>query len=87
MLIFPILGVMVADKMDRHRLLIIALVAAAFLSLILAVLVKTGTVEIWHIIILSLLGGVDHLLQSSGPAVDSAQPGGKETPAQRHLAG
>lgn len=58
MLIFPILGGMVADKMDRYRLLIIALLMAAFLSLILAVLVKTGTVAIWNIIILSLLGGV-----------------------------
>lgn len=58
MLIFPILGGMVADKMDRYRLLIIALVMAALLSLILAILVKTGTVAIWHIIILSLLGGV-----------------------------
>ena len=58
MLIFPILGGMAADKMDRYRLLIMALVAAALLSLVLAVLVKTGTVQIWHIIILSLLGGV-----------------------------
>ncbi len=58
MLVFPILGGMVADKMDRRRMLIMALLAAAFLSLILAVLIKTGVVAIWHIIVISLLSGV-----------------------------
>ncbi len=58
MIFFPVLGGMVADKMDRRRLLMGALLLAAFLSIVLAILVKTGIVAIWHIIILSLLGGV-----------------------------
>ena len=58
MVFFPILGGMAADKMDRRRLLTFALLFAAILSIILAVLVKTGTVEVWHIIVLSLLSGV-----------------------------
>jgi MFS family permease len=49
---------MVADKMERRRLLMGALLFAALLSIVLAVLVKTGIVAIWHIIILSLLSGV-----------------------------
>lgn len=58
MVFFPVLAGMVADKMNRRRLLMIALLVAAFLSIILAVLVKTGTVAVWHLIILSLMGGV-----------------------------
>lgn len=58
MVFFPVLAGMVADKMDRRRLLMIALLVAAFLSIILAILVKTGTVAVWNIIILSLMGGV-----------------------------
>jgi MFS family permease len=58
MIVFPILGGMVADRMDRRRLLIMALLGAAFLSIVLAILVKTGIVAIWHIVILSLLSGV-----------------------------
>jgi MFS transporter, DHA1 family, staphyloferrin A biosynthesis exporter len=58
MVFFPVLGGMVADKMDRRRLLTLALLVAACLSVILAVLVKTGIVAVWHLVVLSLLGGV-----------------------------
>lgn len=58
MIVFPLFGGMIADTMERRKLLIIALLAAASLSIILAILVKTGIVAIWHIIILSLLSGV-----------------------------
>ena len=58
MIFFPVLGGMVADKMDRRKLLTLALLMAAVLSVILAVLVKTGVVAVWHLVVLSLLGGV-----------------------------
>ena len=58
MVFFPVLGGMLADKMDRRRVLIVALLMTAVLSIVLAILVKTGTVALWHIIILSLLAGV-----------------------------
>lgn len=58
MVFFPVIAGMVADKMDRRWLLIIALLVAAFLSIILAALVKTGTVAVWHLIILALMSGV-----------------------------
>lgn len=58
MVVFPIFGGMVVDMMDRRRMLICALLGAAFLSVILAILVKTGTVTIWHLIVLALMSGV-----------------------------
>jgi MFS family permease len=58
MVFFPVLGGMVADKMDRRRLLTLALLMGAVLSVILAVLVKTGVVAVWHLVVLSLMGGV-----------------------------
>lgn len=58
MVVFPIIGGMIVDTMDRRRMLIIALLGSALLSIILAVLVKTRTVEMWHIIVLALLNGV-----------------------------
>ncbi|HUW99533.1 MAG: MFS transporter [Phycisphaerae bacterium] len=53
----PAAGV-VADRANRHRLVIAAQVAAAFLAAVLAVLTLTGIIEVWHIIVLSLVGGL-----------------------------
>ena len=72
MVIFPIFGGMVVDMMDRRRMLICSLLGAAFLSVILAILVKTGTVAIWHLIILALMSGVTTSLNH--PARQSMVP-------------
>jgi MFS family permease len=72
MIVFPIFGGMVADMMDRRRLLIFALLGTAFLSIILAILVKTGTVAIWHLIVLALMSGVTTSLNH--PARQSIVP-------------
>jgi len=72
MIIFPILGGMIADMMDRRRLLILALLGAALLSIILAILVKTGAIAVWHLIILALLSGVTTSLNH--PARQSIVP-------------
>ncbi len=58
MIIFPVFGGIAVDTMDRRRMLIFALLGAASVSIILAILVQTKTIAIWHIIILSLMGGV-----------------------------
>jgi MFS transporter, DHA1 family, staphyloferrin A biosynthesis exporter len=58
MVVFSVFGGMIVDTMDRRRMLIIALVAAALLSIILAILVKSGAVEVWHLIVIALMGGV-----------------------------
>jgi MFS family permease len=53
----PAAGV-VADRANRHRLVVAAQIAAAFLAAVLAVLTLTSVIAVWHIIVLSLVGGL-----------------------------
>jgi MFS family permease len=53
----PFAGVIV-DRWNRHRLLVATQVLALLQSLALAILALTGLINIWHIIILSILQGL-----------------------------
>ncbi len=53
----PFAGI-VADKHDRQRLLVITQSLAMLQALALAILVLTGTVATWHIIVLSVFIGI-----------------------------
>ena len=53
----PFAGVL-ADRMNRHRLLILTQAMAMIQALFLALLVLMGSVLIWHIILLSILLGL-----------------------------
>lgn len=55
----PIAGV-VADKYDRHRLLVITQLLLMAQASILAVLVLTNSVKVWHILALSVFLGTVH---------------------------
>jgi len=56
-LLAPLAGVL-ADRWNRRRLLIITQALAMFQAALLAAVVLFGVVEIWHILVLSLLLGV-----------------------------
>jgi MFS family permease len=56
LVVAPAAGV-VADRTNRHRLVTIAQVAAALQAAALAVLALAGVIEVWHIIVLGLVGG------------------------------
>jgi MFS family permease len=56
-LISPVAGVL-ADRWDRRRLLIATQALAMFQAAFLAVVVLTGVVQVWQIILLSLILGV-----------------------------
>jgi MFS family permease len=57
----PIAGVM-CDRWDRYRTLIATQILAMVQAFIMAILVMTGTVAVWHIIILGLfLGSINAL--------------------------
>src|SRR2546423_7400247 len=52
------LGGIVADRHNRHRVVIATQVASMMLATILTALTLTGTVKIWHIFVLAALLGV-----------------------------
>ena len=56
-LIFSLPGGVVADRMDRRRLLIITQALAAVLALVLGLLTSTGQVRVWHIYAVTFLSG------------------------------
>ena len=53
----PVAGVM-ADRWNRHRLVLWAQVLATAQALALAALTLTGAIEVWHIIVVSLFAGL-----------------------------
>ena len=55
MILFPFIGGVVADRIDRRRLLWITQAIAAMLALLLAVLVVTNLVTVWQIITITIL--------------------------------
>ncbi len=57
MIFLPIIGGVVADRMNRRTLLIISLIGTGLLSAALSVLTGTGHIAVWHLIVISLLIG------------------------------
>ena len=56
-MVFSLPGGVVADRVDRRRLLIVTQALAAVLALILGVLTSTGQVQVWHIYAVTFLSG------------------------------
>ncbi|WP_437336042.1 MFS transporter [Sorangium sp. So ce394] len=56
-LIAPIAGVLV-DRWDRHRVLVITQVLAMVQSALLAAFALTGTITVWHVLVLAAFQGV-----------------------------
>jgi MFS family permease len=57
----PFAGVL-ADRWNRHRTLIVTQTLALLQALVLAILVMTGTVEVWHIVALAIILGAVNAL-------------------------
>ena len=53
----PLAGVL-ADRWPRHRLVVLLQALAMIQALVLAILVLTGAVTVWHVIVLSMFLGV-----------------------------
>lgn len=57
MLVFGLFAGVAADRFDKRRLLIICKTATLLNKLTLAVLITTGTVEVWHVLLSAFLMG------------------------------
>ena len=72
MLFMPVVGGVVADRVNRRSLLMVSLLGAALLSIVLTLLVVAGVVALWHLIVISVLGGA--LTSFNHPARHSIVP-------------
>jgi MFS family permease len=68
LLVSPYAGTL-ADRIDRRRLLYGTQAALAALAATLAILVQTGTAQIWHLYVLAMLTGIVTALD--GPALQA----------------
>lgn len=60
LLILSLVGGAVADRFSKRNLLLVTQVISALLALLLGVLVKTGTVQYWHVLVIAgMLGTVN----------------------------
>jgi MFS family permease len=57
-LLFATIGGAVADRVDRHRIIVITQTASMILPLTLAALTLTGAVRVWHVLALAACLGV-----------------------------
>src|ERR1051325_2806609 len=72
MLLFSLFGGVVADRMARKKIMMASQIAQGTFALVLAVLIWTHTVKIWHVFLLSFLTGSAQSF--SGPAYISLLP-------------
>jgi predicted MFS family arabinose efflux permease len=72
MLLFSLFGGVVADRMARKKIMMASQIAQGTFALILAALIWTHSVKIWHVFLLSFLTGSAQSF--SGPAYISLLP-------------
>jgi len=58
MIVVSLMGGVVADRFDRKKLLWISLAGFGAVSSAIWLLIVTGTIQVWHVIVLSLLVGI-----------------------------
>ena len=72
MLLFSLFGGVIADRIPRRKVMLISQWAQMIFAVVLALLIFTKTVKIWHILVMSFLTGSAQSF--SGPAYASLLP-------------
>lgn len=78
MLCFSLVGGVMADRVSKHKLLIVTQSIMALLALILAIDVSTGMVQIWHVYILALCLGMANAANMPAQQAFAVEMVGKE---------
>ncbi|UCH43685.1 MAG: MFS transporter [Dehalococcoidales bacterium] len=58
LLIFSLVGGIAADRMAKKQLMIIGQLGIAAVTLLLAILITTGLIQVWHIVVTSIVIGI-----------------------------
>jgi MFS family permease len=66
MLVFSLVGGTIADRVEKRKLIVLSQLATATMATIMAVLVHTGYIELWHLFASGLIQGT--VFAFSGPA-------------------
>lgn len=72
MILFSLLGGVLADRIDRRHVMMASQILQMSSAIILVVLLATGTVQVWHILLLSFFTGSVQAL--GGPAYQAILP-------------
>lgn len=72
MILFSLFGGVLADRLDRRHIMIASQILQMLPAIVLAVLLATGTAEVWHILVLSFWTGSVQAL--AGPAYQAILP-------------
>src|SRR5882757_7749438 len=70
--LFSLVGGVIADRMDRRKLLMISQVVQMLSALTLAALIVTHTIQVWHILVSSFVVGTAQSF--GGPAYSALVP-------------
>ena len=58
LMLFAPLGGVVADRVDKRNLIVAAQSAGGLLALVIAILISTGAIMLWHLVVASVLSGI-----------------------------
>jgi MFS family permease len=65
LLLFSLIGGTIADRFSKRKILIVTRLTIAIISLIIAVLLATGNLEYWHLVLASVLTGLSYAFSIS----------------------
>src|SRR6185503_4449560 len=71
-LLFSLIGGVVADRMDRCKLLLLSQYTQMTSAFLLAILIYSGKVQVWHILVLTFVNGSAQAF--GGPAFQALIP-------------